>query len=349
MNINQPIRLSILDQSPIRKGGTARQALEETTQLARLAEQLGYTRFWVSEHHNISSLAGSTPEVLIAHLANHTSHIRLGSGGIMLPNHSALKVAENFRMLEALFPGRIDLGMGRAPGGDKLTAYLLNPSNTFKEDEFVQQLIDLQGFLSDDAEEGTIHEKIKAIPQAHSVPDLWILSSSGASASVAAHFGMAFSFAHFINPLGGPQAVEAYRQRFKPSRQLDKPQANLAIFVLCADTEEKTAQLQAVMDYQMVRMEQGIISSFPPYQEVKQYVYTPAQQARIAHNRQRVVSGTPEQVKQKIEGLATQYGVEEVVAVTITHAFADRVRSYQLLADVFSLSAPEVSSVQYYG
>jgi luciferase family oxidoreductase group 1 len=348
MHTNGKLKLSILDQSPVRKGGTARQALEETTQLARLAEQLGYSRFWVSEHHNITSLAGSTPEVLMAHLANHTRHIRIGSAGIMLPNHSALKVAENFRMLEALFPGRIDLGMGRAPGGDKLTAYLLNPSNTFSEQEFVQQLIDLQGFLSDDAEEGTIHEKIKAIPQAQSVPALWILSSSGSSASVAGHFGMGFSFAHFINPVGGPQAVTAYIERFKPSIHLQKPLANVAVFVLCADTEAKAGQLQAVMDYQMVRMEQGIISGFPPYEEVKDYQYTPAQLARIEYNCQRVISGTPEQVKQKVEQLAAQYQVEEVVAVTITYDFADRMHSYRLLADVFALPVPEsISTVRY--
>jgi luciferase family oxidoreductase group 1 len=343
MATKNTLKLSILDQSPVRKGGTARQALHETTQLAQLAEQLGYSRFWVSEHHNIISLAGSTPEVLIAHLANHTQHIRLGSGGIMLPNHSALKVAENFRMLEALFPGRIDLGIGRAPGGDKLTAYLLNPSNTFSEEEFVQQLIDLQGFLSDDAEVGTIHEKIKAIPQAQSIPDFWILSSSGSSASVAAHFGMAFSFAHFINPIGGPQAIAAYRERFKPSEQFKAPQANVAIFVLCADTEEKAAQLQAVMDYQMIRVEQGIINGYPPYEEVKGYEYTPAQLARIQYNRQRVICGTPEVVKTKIDNLAAQYDVDEVVAVTITHQFADRIRSYQLLAEVFSL--PSYQSV----
>ncbi len=342
MQTNHTIKLSVLDQSPVRKGGTARQAVIETTQLAQLAEKLGYTRFWVSEHHNITSLAGSTPEVLIAHLANHTKQIRIGSGGIMLPNHSALKVAENFRMLETLFPGRIDLGIGRAPGGDKLTAHLLNPTNTFSDQDFVQQLIDLQAFLWDDDEAGTIHEKIKAIPLAESAPDLWILSSSGSSASVAGHFGMGFSFAHFINPNNGPQAVEAYRQRFKPSEQLQAPQATVAIFILCAETEEKAAQLQAVMDYQMVRMEQGIISGFAPYEEVKDYVYSAAELARIQYNRQRVISGTPEQVKEKVENLAAQYGVDEVIAVTITHSFADRIRSYELLAEVFAIPALDV-------
>src|SRR4028119_1724999 len=151
----QKIKLGILDQSIVRQGGNARQAVSETIATAKLAERLGYTRFWVSEHHNSAMIAGSTPEVLMVKLAGETTRIRIGSGGIMLPNHSALKVAENFRMLETLFPGRIDLGMGRAPGGDKLTAHLLNPTNTFKEDEFVQQLIDLQGYLWDEGEPGT--------------------------------------------------------------------------------------------------------------------------------------------------------------------------------------------------
>src|SRR5688572_6107248 len=170
------IKLSILDQSPVRKGGTARQALLETTELAKLAEKLGYTRFWVSEHHNTASLAGSSPEVLLAHLGNHTEKIKIGSGGIMLPNHSALKVAENFRLLETLFPGRIDLGLGRAPGTDRYTASLLNPSNTFNEDDFTQQLVDLTHYLNDGIT-GSNLTKVKAAPMATTVPDLWLLSS----------------------------------------------------------------------------------------------------------------------------------------------------------------------------
>ncbi|MFC7669852.1 MsnO8 family LLM class oxidoreductase [Hymenobacter humi] len=168
-----------------------------------MADRLGYSRFWVSEHHNTNTLAGSTPEVLIAHLGNHTQRIRLGSGGVMLPHYSALKVAENFRMLESLFPGRIDLGMGRAPGGDRLTAHALNPSNTFSEQDFVEQLMDLQAYLRDDRVPETIHERVMAIPQAPGVPELWLLSSSGQSGLFAAHLGMAFSFAQFINGNGG--------------------------------------------------------------------------------------------------------------------------------------------------
>jgi luciferase family oxidoreductase group 1 len=234
------IRLSVLDQSPVRKGVTATQAVAETVELAKLTDSLGYTRFWVSEHHNTGSLAGSTPEVLIAHLAGQTQQMRIGSGGVMMPNHSTLKVAENFRMLEALFPGRIDLGMGRAPGTDRLTASILNPSNQFREQDFVEQLADLQNYFNDTAENGPVAAKIRAIPMVDTVPAMWLLSSSGQSGLFAAHFGMGFTFAHFINPAGGAQAVELYRSRFQPSAELPQPEANVAILLFAQKMKKKT-------------------------------------------------------------------------------------------------------------
>lgn len=331
------LKLSVLDQSPVRKGGNARDAIQETVQLAKLADELGYTRYWVSEHHNTNTLAGSTPEVLIAHLAGVTQQIRVGSGGIMLPNHSALKVAENFRMLETLFPGRIDLGMGRAPGTDRVTASVLNPSNTWSEQGFVQQLIDLQHYLNDTAEPGTIQENVRAIPQALTAPALWLLSSSGQSALFAAHFGMAFTFAHFINPHGGPEAVKAYRYRFQAFETLEEPLANLAVFVLCAETEEHAKQLQAVLDDQLLNMEKGIRQGFPDYEEVRNKEYNYAEQERIRYNRQRSIFGTPNQVKSKLTQMANEYQVDEIMIVTITHHFADRIKSYELLADAFAL------------
>src|SRR5688572_6733358 len=200
------LQLSILDQTPIRRGSNASAAMQESIELVRLADELGYTRYWISEHHNTVTLAMAAPEVLIARLAAESKRIRLGSGGIMLPNHSALKVAENFRLLEALYPNRIDLGIGRAPGGDRITAQLLNPSNTFDPREFVQQLIDLQAYLSEEANSGSVHEKVKAIHHIETKPALWILTSSGESGLLAAHYGMALSFAHFIYAKAGPMA-----------------------------------------------------------------------------------------------------------------------------------------------
>jgi luciferase family oxidoreductase group 1 len=331
------IRLSVLDQSPVRKGVTAEQAVKETIELAKYADQLGYTRFWVSEHHNTGALAGSTPEVLMAHLAGQTKNIRIGSGGVMMPNHSALKVAENFRMLEALFPGRIDLGMGRAPGTDRLTAAMLNPSNQFREQDFVEQLYDLNNYFHDRGELGTPQAKIRAIPQVQTVPAMWLLSSSGESGLFAAHFGMGLSFAHFINPNGGPESVAVYRERFKPSENLQQPMANVAIFVFCSEDEEKIERHQAVMDYRFNQFEKGAGIVPIGYDDIKDVVYSPAEIERIQYNRKRVITGNPEQMKIKLTQLAKNYDVDEIIAVTITEDFQDRLTSYKLLAEVFEI------------
>ena len=333
------LKLSVLDQVPIRRGSTAKEALQESVQLAKAVDQWGYTRYWSSEHHNITTLACAAPEVLIARLATVTKNLRFGSGGIMLPNHSTLKVAENFRLLEALFPGRIDLGIGRAPGGDRLTASQLNPSNTFDPQEYIQQITDLKAFLSGDAQPGTIHEKIKAIPQIDTMPDLWMLTSSGESAYMAAHFGMAVSFAQFINPVGGPEAIQAYRERFRPSPQLSAPQANVGLFVFCADTEEKAMQLQAVMDYRLLSLEKGKINEAPSYELIKSYSYSREEWARVLHNRHRMIAGTPDLVKEKLTDLTRRYGVDEVVIATFADHFEDRLRSYELLAEAFELTS----------
>ncbi|GAC1559692.1 MAG: LLM class flavin-dependent oxidoreductase [Mucilaginibacter sp.] len=329
------IRLSVLDQSPVRKGVTAEQAVHETVELAKYTDQLGYTRFWVSEHHNTGALAGSTPEVLMAHLAGQTKNIRIGSGGVMMPNHSALKVAENFRMLEALFPGRIDLGMGRAPGTDRHTAAMLNPSNQFREQDFVEQLYDLNNFFHDRGEPGTPQSKIRAIPQVKTVPAMWLLSSSGQSGIFAAHFGMGFSFAHFINPHGGAEAVAAYRERFKPSEDMLQQQANMAIFAFCSENEEKVRRHQALMDYRFNQFEKGAGIVPVGYDDIKDVVYSPGELERIQYNRKRVITGNPDQMKEKISRLATDYDVDEIIPVTITEDFEDRLMSYKLLAGIF--------------
>lgn len=333
------LRLSVLDQSPVRPGATARQALLETTELAQLADRLGYTRFWVSEHHNTGTLAGSAPEVLLAHLGNHTERIRLGSGGVMLPHYSALKVAENFRLLEALFPGRIDLGIGRAPGADRLTAHPLNPHNTFSDQDFAEQLMDLQAYLRDDRIPDTIHERVMAIPQSATQPALWLLSSSGQSGLFAAHVGATFTFAQFINPNGGPQAVRTYRERFRPSAELRAPAANMAVFTLCADTEAEAQELRAAMDLQLLRFNKGERLTFPTTEEVRAYRFTAEDEFQVAQARGRIISGTPAQVKAEFERLAVAHGIDEIVAVTITADFQDRRRSYELLAEAFALPA----------
>lgn len=331
---NTKIKLSVLDQSPVRKGVTARRAIEETTILAQETERLGYHRFWVSEHHNTTSLAGSTPEILIAHLANHTKTLRIGSGGIMLPNHSALKVAESFRLLEVMHPSRIDLGMGRAPGTDRITASMLNPSNNWSEQDFVEQLRELQHYLHDTSD-GGIQAKIKAIPIAETVPQQWLLSSSGQSALFSAHFGMGFSFAHFINPHGGPQAVQYYREHFKPSVDLTKPVENVALFVFCSEDEEKVKQQEALMAYRFLQLEKGGGLTAVGWNDIKDVSYNAAEQERLKANKPRMIYGTPEAIKERLTKLASDYDVGELMAVTITEHFEDRIKSYELLADLF--------------
>lgn len=329
------IKISVLDQSQVGRNETAQEALANSGKLVALADALGFERYWVSEHHNFKLVAGTSPEVLIPYLASHSRRIRVGSGGIMLPNHSALKVAENFGLLGSLFPGRIDLGIGRAPGGDRLSAHLLNPSNTFSEKDFFQQLIDLQAWLRDEELPETVHEKVKAYPVAEVPPEIWILSSSGGSAEFAAHFGTALSFAHFINPQGGPEMVALYRDSFRPSAELAEPKVNVGIFAYCSEDEQKVADWVTEFDYRMLHIEMGATGNLPPLEEIKQMEYSAMQRARIAYNRGRFIAGTPDVVKQKLEKLARNYGVNEIMIATMADDFEDRKRSYELIAEMF--------------
>jgi len=344
---NTKLKLSVLDQTPIRKGSNAVEALQESVQLARLTDRLGYNRYWLSEHHNTNTLAGASPELLIARLAAETKNIRVGSGGIMLPNHSALKVAENFRLLEGLYPNRIDLGIGRAPGGDRLTAQLLNPSNGFDPQEYIQQITDLEAFLTDGIGPGNAQGKVKAIPNIETVPALWMLTSSGESAYLAAHFGFALSFAQFINPIGGPEAIKIYKDRFRPSAQLAAPEANLGIFAFCSESNEKVTEAQAVMDYRLLSFEKGRINEMPSYDSIKNHEYSPAEWQRVLFNRNRMVIGTPETVKEKFITLANEFDVDEIVIATFADEAGDRLHSYELLADIFELT-PQKNLYQLY-
>ena len=333
------LQLSILDQTPIRRGSNAAEALQESIALVRKADEWGYTRYWLSEHHNTITLAGAAPEILIARLASESKRIRLGSGGIMLPNHSTLKVAENFKLLEALYPQRIDLGVGRAPGGDRITSQLLNPSNTFDPQEYIQQISDLHDFLTDNPNYNNIQGKVRAIPQIDTVPEMWMLTSSGESAYLAAHSGMALSYAQFINPVGGKEAMAIYKQRFKPSAQLKAPKASVGVFAFCSEDEQKAAQVQAVMDYRLLSFEKGRYDEIPTYKAASKYDYTSAEWQRVLFNRQRTIVGTPDIVKEKITALAAEMEVSEVILSTFTESREDRFNSYELLAKLFELTA----------
>lgn len=329
------LKLGILDQSVVRTGSTASQAIQETIETAKLAEKLGYSRFWVSEHHNSKFIAGSAPELLMVKLASETQKIRIGSGGIMLPNHSALKVAENFRMLETLFPGRIDLGMGRAPGTDRITSSLLNPSNDFSASGYPEQLNHLQHFFRDEA--GTKHGKILAVPQSTTIPAQWILSSSGGSSRIAAEFGMGLAVAKFINGFVDPEVIEVYRKNFEPSPELAEPHALMSIFVLCGETEEIAAQMRKSQDYIFLQFEKGNIDQFPDPETIQKYQFSPLELERLRYNQGRVISGTKEDVKEQLIKLARHFEVDEIVVSTMADNAENRKRSFELLAEAFEL------------
>ena len=255
--------LSVLDLSPVSTGSTSAQALRNTVDLAQLTDELGYTRYWLAEHHNTRLIASSVPEVMIGHVANATKRIRVGSGGVMLPNHSPLHVAEAFRVLEALHPGRIDLGLGRAPGTDTVTALALRRSRQdVFSDEFPQQLDELLGFLSDDFAEEHPFRHVKAMPMDVGTPEIWLLGSSDFSAQLAAKLGLGFAFAHHIQPSPAIAALRMYRDYFRPSKYFAEPKALVAVSVVCADTDERAAEIARPVELGLLRFGREDSASF---------------------------------------------------------------------------------------
>ncbi|MGG0026880.1 LLM class flavin-dependent oxidoreductase [Bacillus safensis] len=331
------MKLSILDQSPLIGDATPAEALKQTVELAKQAEKWGYHRFWVSEHHFSNRLAGSSPEVLLGHLSAVTSHIRIGSGGVMLPHYSAYKVAENFRVLEALAPGRIDLGIGRAPGGMPISSIALHHGERKRlGDQYSEQVEELKVYLHDLADEFYPLPHLTASPKVETAPEVWMLGSSGGSARLAAKAGAGYTFALFINGEGGEDSVAQYINRFEPSVFGDEPRVSLAVFVLCAETEEQAEKLAVSLDLSLLANEQGLnLSRFPSYEEAQGYSYSPYEQKRVTANRQRMVVGTPESVKKQLTTLAKAYRTDELIAVTITHDMQDRLTSYRLLKEAF--------------
>jgi luciferase family oxidoreductase group 1 len=329
------LKLSVLDQTPIRKGSNAIESLQESIELARLTDQWGYTRYWLSEHHNTITLAGASPEVLLARLGAETKNIRIGSGGIMLPNHSTLKVAENFRLLEALYPHRVDLGIGRAPGTDRATSQLLNPSNVFDPQAYIQQVRELNNYFTETPSSENMQGRIKAIPSIASAPALWALTSSGDSASLAAHFGIGLSYAQFINPVGGPAALQAYRDHFIPSDTLAAPVTNVGIFAFCSENEEKVEQAKALMGYRFLSFEKGEFNKVYSYADIKDYNYSAIELQRLDYHSNRFIAGTPHMIKKEFTALAKQFGTDEIMVATFSEKREDRFESYALLAKLF--------------
>ncbi|MDB5056028.1 MAG: hypothetical protein JWM44_4078 [Bacilli bacterium] len=333
------VKLSVLDQSPISDGSNAVSALANTARLAREVEKLGYHRFWVSEHHSAATLAGSSPEVLIAHLASQTSTLRVGSGGVMLPHYSSYKVAENFRLLEALYPNRIDLGLGRAPGGMPLATRALQEGKLKHGiDLYPEQLDDLIDFLHDSLEDNHRFAGLEAMPVIETAPEFWLLGSSGDSAKLAAQRGAGFAFAQFINGEGGVDAMNGYLQQFQPSILGEKPQTLVAIFAVCAETDEEANRLASSLDLSILMREKGEKPQWkgtPSVQQALDYPYTSYDRVRIKANRNRMIVGNQAQVKVQIMKLSEDYHTTEFMIVTITHDFKAKLNSYQLLAEAF--------------
>ncbi len=328
------LALSVLDQSPVRSGGTAAAAVQETLELAELCDRLGYRRYWLAEHHATPGLAGSCPEVLIGPVAARTERIRVGSGGVMLQHYSALKVAEQFRMLETLHPGRIDLGIGRAPGSDQRTARALREADAW----FPQQVADVLAYLRDELPDSHPHAGVRATPACPTAPEPWLLGSTDQSAMLAAHFGTAFSFAHFIVGEGGPEVVRGYRRAFRPSAWLPEPRASAAVFVVCADTDAEAVRLVRSRELFILGLYTGRLRPYPSVEEAETYPYTPRELAIVENARRRSVAGSPAAVRERLLAFAAEHDVEELVVVTITHDPKARRRSYELLADAFDLA-----------
>lgn len=334
-----PLPVSVLDLSPVGSGSTGAQALNNTLDLARHAERLGFSRYWLAEHHNLPSVASSAPEIMIGQVARETSTIRVGSGGIMLPNHSPLKVAEWFRVLEALFPGRIDLGIGRAPGTDQITALALRRSrDAMAADDFPQQLAEMLAYNSDDFPDGHPFKTISAVPVDVDMPPIFLLGSSGYSAHYAAAVGFGFAFAHHINPHDAVAVMRAYREQFTPSEHLDKPWAILGLSVICADTEERAAELGRSVDLSFLRLQANKRGPLPSPEEAAAYQFTPAEQTQALANRNRFIVGAPATVKARIDELVEQCAADEIMVTTNIHSHAERVHSYELLAEMYDLT-----------
>ena len=332
------LALSALDLVPFVDGGTSTGALRGAAELARAVDRLGYARLWYAEHHNMPGIATTSPEILIAHVGALTTRIRLGAGGVMLPNHSPLKVAESYKLLDAIYPGRIDLGIGRAPGTDRLTALALRRSRqALGADDFLDQLGELVAWGGRAFPAGHAFAAVRAMPDDRALPPLYLLGSSDYSAQLAAELGVGFAFAgHFSqDPLD--VAMRAYRDGFATNGALEKPHAILALSVYCAETEEAARRMASSMLLSFSQLRTGKPGRMPSPEQAAAHVFTPDEQAVVEAYRSLQIVGAPEQVKARIEEVATRTGADEVMIATHAHDPAARVRSYELVAQAFGL------------
>jgi luciferase family oxidoreductase group 1 len=325
------VPLSVLDLAPVAEGTDNGAALAATTALARRTEELGYHRFWVAEHHNMPGIASSAPPVLIAHLAANTSTIRLGSGGVMLPNHAPLVVAEQFGTLVALHPGRIDLGIGRAPGTDQITALALRRSvEALSAEDFPQELSRLMAYF----EPGSGTPRVVAVPGRGDAPDIWLLGSSDFSARLAGHLGLPFSFAHHFSAANTDIALDIYRHEFRPSRWLDAPRAMVAVSAICAPTDEEAEYLAGPSGLSFLRLRQGRPGRLPTPEEAAAYPYTPLERDFVLSRREGQALGSPETVAAQLAALLKRTNADELMLTAMVYDLASRIRSFELIAEL---------------
>jgi luciferase family oxidoreductase group 1 len=326
------VPLGVLDLAPVASGRSTGEALRNSLELARHVERLGYTRYWVAEHHNMPGIASSAPAVLIGHIADATTSIRVGSGGVMLPNHAPLTVAEQFGMLEALHPSRIDLGIGRAPGTDQLTASALRRTTDLSADDFPQALSELLAFFNASFPEAHPYSRITAVPAQGNLPALWLLGSSGYSAQAAGYLGWPFAFAHHFMPANTLPALRLYRDSFRPSENLQKPYAMVAVAVVCAETDERARWLAGPSALSFLRLRQGKPGLLPTPEEAAAYAYNEVEQEMVRARLADQVIGSPETVRAGLEQLLERTQADELMLTTVVHDFEDRLKSYELVA-----------------
>ncbi|MFJ7156619.1 LLM class flavin-dependent oxidoreductase [Streptomyces sp. NPDC101118] len=338
-----PVPLSVLDLVTVGAGSTAAESLRTSVAISRLAEARGYHRHWVAEHHSMPGVASSSPAVILAHLAAHTSRIRLGSGGVMLPNHAPLTVAEQFGTLEALAPGRVDLGLGRAPGTDGHTARALRgPGRTDDAaEEFPRALAELVGFLDDDFPDGHPYARVHAVPGPvqgpAGRPPVWLLGSSGFSARLAGELGLPFAFAHHFSAANTLPALDLYRESFRPSAVLDRPYALIGVAALAADDEREARRQVRAAALSMLRLRTGRPGLVPTPEEAESYPYSAAEREFLDGWLRNVVHGTADEVRAGLDALAARTGADELMLTSNAHAGEARKRSYELVADAYGL------------
>jgi luciferase family oxidoreductase group 1 len=339
------VKLSIIDQCPVPAGFTTADAFHNTIELARLADRLGYERYWIAEHHATGAFASPAPEIMIARVAAETSHIRVGSGGVMLPHYSPMKVAETFRVLHALYPGRIDLGIGRAPGGSPLDSFALRRDRNAQpaEDDFPQQLVELIAFLRGGFRPEHAFSRIELSPAMPGAPDIWLLGSSMWSAAAAAQLGLPYAFAHFIDPTHTRAAIEYYRHHFKPSTELATPVAILGIGAICAPTDAEAERMASSVRLFRRRVQRGDRGPIPTPEEALAELGPGPLPADVTRRETgewpRAVIGTPDHVRGTLVDIASVLHIDEVMLVTVVHDHQARLRSHELLAKAFNLHA----------